>query len=325
MIKLFRTLNPLNVFLLVIIALVFRMGMLLRLPEQLHVEYFEPFGKLLIPVPEHVLSPLGNVLVSMGIVLIQALILNRVVNAHNLLGKPSYLPALLYVTGTSLFLPFQILSPALLCNFLLIWVINKFLGIHKQGGAISGMYDTGMIIGIGTIIYFPFIAMVLTLWLCLMIFRPFSWREWVSGLVGFMTIFFFIGVFYYWNDALDKFYQIWLPLTTRFPTRLNINVYNYLVLIPVIVIMILAGLHLRQRFFRSFVQVRKSFQLLLLMFVVAALSFYLKADHPLYHFILMVPMGAVFMAYYFLNASVRWFYEGMYIVLLASIIYFQFY
>ena len=325
MIKLFRNLNPLNIILLVILAMVLKLGILVNLPEEVHVEYIEPFARLLIDIPlESVFSPVENVVLNSVIILVQALIFNWVVNHHNLLGKPTYLPALLYVTGASLFLPFLILSPALICNFLLIWIIFKFLGIYKHGSALSGMYDAGMIIGVGTIIYFPFIAMVLTLWLCLLIFRPFNWREWVSGVVGFMTIFFFVAVFYYWNDSLDKFYRIWLPLTSSFPTRFNINIYNYLVLIPVIIIMILAGIQLRQKFFRSFVQVRKSFQLLFLTMVVVLLSFYLKADHPMYHFLLAVPMGAVFMAYYFMNATVRWFYESLYLILLGAIIYFQF-
>lgn len=324
MIKLFRNLNPLNIILLVVIALVLRFGILISLPEKLHVEFFEPFAKLLITTPLHdIFSPLQNVLLNVAIVLVQALIFNWVVNHHNLLGKPTYLPALLYVTGSSMLLPFLILSPALICNFLLIWIIYKLLGIYKHGAVLSVMYDTGMIIGIGTIIYFPFIAFSLALWLCLLVFRPFNWREWVAGIVGFMTVFFFIAVFYYWNDSLDKFYQIWLPLTTPFPTRFNIDIYNYLVLVPVIMILILAAIQLRQKFFRSFVQVRKSFQLLFLVLIVALLSFYLKTDHPIYHFVLAVPMGAVFMAYYFLNASIRWFYEGLYLLLLGAIIYFQ--
>ena len=99
--------------------------------------------------------------------------------------------------------------------------------------------------------------------------------------------------------------------------------YDYLVLIPIIPILILAVYQLREKFFRSFVQVRKSFQLLFFIFVAALVSFYLKSDHPIYHFLLCIPPGAVFMAYYFLNAGKRWFYEGLYAVLIFSIIYFQ--
>ena len=324
MINFFRTLNPLNLFLLILVALVLRIGVFVELPASLNFEFIEPFAKLLLPIPlENSFTSEENILIAMVITVIQAVLFNRVINKHNLLGKPSFLPALMYVTASCLLVPFLVLSPALICNFLLIWMIDRFLGIYKQGHAMSVMYDCGIIIGIGTIIYFPFIAMLLTLWICLLIFRAFSWREWVAGLLGFATVFFFIGVFYYWNDSLTKFYNIWLPLTSPFPTKFNIKIYDYLVLIPIVPIVILAVYHLREKFFRSFVQVRKSFQLLFFIFLVAVVSFYLKSDHPIYHFLLCIPAGAVLMAYYFLNASKRWFYEGLYVVLIGSIIYFQ--
>ena len=324
MINFFRTLNPFNLFLLVVLALILRIGTFIETPSNLSFEFIEPFAKLLLPVPlENSLTSEENILAAMVITLIQAVLFNRVINRHNLLGKPSFLPALMYITSSCLLLPFLVLSPALICNFLLIWMIDRCLGIYKHGHAMSVMYDCGIIIGIGTIIYFPFIGMLLTLWICLLIFRAFNWREWIGGLLGFATVFFFIAVFYYWNDSLTKFYNIWLPLTTPFPTKFNINVYDYLVLIPIIPILILAVYQLREKFFRSFVQVRKSFQLLFFIFVAGLVSFYLKSDHPIYHFLLCIPPGAVFMAYYFLNAGKRWFYEGLYAVLIFSIIYFQ--
>lgn len=324
MINLFRTLNPFNLFLLILVALILRIGIFIELPSSLSFEFIEPFAKLLLPIPlENSLTSEENILVAMVITVIQAVLFNRVINKHNLLGKPSFLPALMYVTSACLLVPFLVLNPALISNFLLIWMMDRFLGIYKQGHAMSVMYDCGIIVAIGTIIYFPFIAMLLTLWGCLLIFRAFNWREWSAGLLGFATVFFFIAVFYYWNNSLTKFYNIWLPLTSPFPTKFNINVYDYLVLIPIIPIIILAVFHLREKFFRSYVQIRKSFQLLFLMFIVAVVSFYLKSDHPIYHFLLCIPSGAVFMGYYFLNASKRWFYEGLYIILIGSIIYFQ--
>lgn len=324
MIKIFRTLNPLNLFLLIIFAVILRIGVFIELPSNLRFEFIEPFAKLLIAIPlENLLTTKHNILVTLGITIVQAVLFNRIINKHNLLGKPTFLPALMYVTSSCLLVPFLVLSPALICNFLLIWMIDLFLGIYKQGHAMSVMYDCGMITGIGTIIYFPFIAMLLTLWICLLIFRAFNWREWVVGLLGFATVFFFIAVFYYWNDSLTKFYNIWLPLANPFPTKFDINVYDYLVLIPIIPVLILGIYHLRAKFFRSFVQVRKSFQLLFFIFLVAFISFYLKSDYPIYHFLLCIPAAAVLMAYYFLNASKSWFYEGLFLVLAASIIYFQ--
>lgn len=324
MINQFRSLHPLNLLLLVVYLVLMRIVIFLNLPAELSFEILEPYTKLFINIPKDALSSEANVFFAAVITLVQALIFNRIVNNHNLLAKPSYLPALLYITGTSLFLQFLILSPALICNFLIIVIIDKFLKLSKTGSAMSIMFDVGMIIAVGTLIYFPFILMLVMLWLSLLMYRAFSWREWISGLIGFLTIFIFVAVFYYWNDNINRFIDIWQPLTNKFPNNLQINYDDYLVLIPVGIIMILAALQLRENFFRSFISTRKAFQMLFFMFLVSIFSFYTKKGVTVAHFILCVPPGAVLLAYYFSNAKKRWFYETLFAILVICIQYFLF-
>lgn len=325
MINQFRTSNPINLLLLFAYTFFMRIVIFLNLPDELSFEFLEPYAKFFIQIPlQHSFSPFLNVLVAALLVLVQAVIFNIVVNNHGLLSKPGYLPALLYVTGTSLFMPFLILSPALICNFLLIWLMDKFMKIGKSPNAIMIMFDTGMIIGLGTLIYFPFIVMLLMIWLTLLLYRSFAWQEWLSGLAGFITVFLFLGVFYYWNDNLGMFYKIWLPLTNKFPATFKINYNDYLVLVPVAVMMVLAIIQLRESFFRSFISTRKAFQMLFFMFLCAIVSVYTKPNFRLYHFLLCVPPGAVLLAYYFSNATKRWFYESLFLVLVVAIQYFLF-
>lgn len=325
MINQFRTLNPFNLLLLAAFAILMRLAIFLNMPPQLSFDFVEPYTKLLVNLPSaEDLSPMASVLIAMVLVFIQAILFNRIINNHALLAKPSYLPALLYVTGSSLFLQFLILSPPLICNFLLIWMMDKFLKIGKTTNAMMTMFDIGMIIAVGSLIYFPFIVFLVMLWLSLLLYRSFNWREWVSGIIGFLTIFLFIAVYYYWNDNIGQFYKIWRPLVNRFPSVLLVNFNDYLILIPVGVIIILASLQLRENFFRSFITTRKAFQMLFFMFIVAILSFYTKPDFRVFHFMLSVPAGAVLLAYYFSNAKKRWFYESLFAILVLSIQYFLF-
>jgi len=325
MINQFRSLNPVNLLILAAYTVFMRLAIFLNVPDHLNFEFLEPYAKLFIQIPlSGSLNSITNVFFATVVVFVQAVLFNRVINNHALLAKPSYLPALLYITGSSLFLQFLILSPPLICNFLLIWMIDKFLNISKTPNAMMTMFDAGMIIAIGTLIYFPFIVLLVMLWLSLLLYRSFNWREWISGFIGFLTIFFFIGVFYYWNDNLAQFYKIWQPLVNKFPSVLQINFNDYLVLIPVSVIMILAALQLQENFFRSFISTRKAFQMLFFIFLLAIVSFYTKPDFRVFHFLLGVPPGAVLLAYYFSNAKKRWFYESLFAILVLSIQYFLF-
>ena len=325
MINQFRNLNPINLLILFAYTFFMRMAIFAMLPEQLNFEFLEPYAKFFIHIqPGNSFSSAVNVLIAGILVFIQAILFNRIINNHGLLNKPGYLPAFLYITCASLFMPFLVLSPTLICNFLVIWVMDKSLKIGKSPNAIMIMFDIGMIIAVGTLIYFPFIVMLLLLWLNLLLYRSFSWREWFSGLFGFLTIFFFLAVFYYWSDNIRIFYKIWLPLGNKFPSAFKINYNDYLVLVPVLIMMVLAMIQLRENFFRSFISTRKAFQMLFFMFLLGILGFYTKPDFRLSHFLLCVPPGAVLLAYYFSNASKRWFYESLFLVLVIAIQYFLF-
>lgn len=326
MINQFRTLNPINLLLLFAFTFLMRLAILVDIPPVLNFEFLEPYANffLRIPIDDGSFSSSGNIFIAGILVYIQALIFNRVINNHGLLSKPNYLPALLFITGTSLFMPFLILSPPLICNFLIIWIMDKFLKVGKASHAIMLMFDIGVIIALGTLIYFPFIVMLLMLWLSLLLYRSFNWREWLSGLIGFALVFFFLAVFYYWHDEIKMFYRIWLPLTNKFPSVFTINYNDYLVLVPVVVMMVLAMIQLRENFFHSFISTRKAFQMLFFMFLLAVVSCYTKPSFRLYHFLLCVPPGAVLLAYYFSNATKRWFYETLFLVLVFTIQYFLF-
>jgi hypothetical protein len=326
MISIFRKFNPLNALWLAIVLIVLRLGYVYSAPANIEFTFVETFARNLVPLSyEHFFSPGANIAIAGVLVFIQALLLNLLVNRYNLLSRSTFLPALMYVTVSGLFTPFLVLSAPLICNFLVIWMLFKLFELYKGESAISTTYDLGMIVAIGTLIYFPFIFLFLVIWIALIIFRPFNWREWIAGIIGYATIFFFLAVFYYLHNNFDQFYTIWLPLGTKFPNRINItNYYNYLVLIPVILILALCFIKLRQNFFKSYVQVRKSFQLLFFVFLVGGLSFYVRAQFNLNHFLLCCIPAAVFFAYYFLHATSKWFYETLYLLLFISIIYFQF-
>lgn len=325
MINQFRKLNPINILLLVVFTFFMRLAIFMNKPVQLQFEFLESFAKFFIQTPQtNYFSTTTNLCLAAIITIIQAILFNRVVNKYLLLSKPSFLPALLYIIASSLFLQFLILSPPLICNFLLIWIMDKFLSLAKVQKAMGLMFDVGILIGIGTLIYFPFITFLVMLWLSLLLYRPFNWREWIAGFLGFLTLFFFVAVFYYWNDNLYQFYQIWNPLGNKFPSLLKINLSDYLVLIPVAIVIILAILQLRNNFYRSFIATRKAYQMLFFMLLIALFSFYTKTDFKLFHFLLSVPSGAVLFAYYFSNAKKRWIYESLFVLLVFTVQYFLF-
>lgn len=325
MISLFKNYTPVNIVWLALWLGVLRVCYLMLAPANVEFVFVESFARQLVPLQyEHVLSVQLNMLLAAVVVLVQAVLLNYTVNFYNLLSKPSFLPALLYVTLASLYTPFLTLSPPLICNFLVIWMLHKILAFYKNTDVKANAYDLGMIAALGSIIYFPFIYFIVVVWIAFIIFRPFDWRDWAASIIGYATIFFFLAVFYYLNDHINTFFKIWAPLGTRLPQRISFNYYRYLLLIPLAVMLVLGLFRLQGTFFRSSILVRKTFQLLFFVFIIGGLAFYVKPGFHLEHFLLCAVPLAIFFAFYFLNATVRWFYEPLYLLLVIGIIYFQF-
>ncbi len=324
MINFFKAFNPLNILWLAVLLFLLRVGYTVNAPNNIPFAFTDFFTRLLMPSFQFQVSTQVNVFLAGIIVFAQAMLVNHLVNYFNLLGKPTFLPALMYITVSGLFTPFLVLSPPLICNFLVIWMVFKLFSFYKSTDAKSTVYDLGIIVAIGAIIYPSFVYLFFVIWIALIIFKPFNWREIMAGVIGYITVFFFLGVYYYLNNSLPQLYGAWLPLDTKFPESININYYNYIVLAPVIIILVLCFFSLQQNFFKSYVQVRKSFQLLFFIFLIGGFSFYTKAAFHLNHFLLCTVPVAVFFSYYFVYAKRKWFYETLFALLLIGIVYFQF-
>ncbi len=325
MINQFRNFTPLNLVFLVPLAILLCIVTLVNVPSDVRQSIFEPaILNLIGSSPEQFIFPQANILISAGLTLIQAIYLNQVVNKYNILGRSTFLPALLYVSMASMFTPFLILSPALICNFLLIGMIDKLLSIYYRSDNKTVMYDLGLIIAIGTLFYFPFILMFLMLWISLLIFKPFNWREWITGIMGFATVYCILFTIYFWLGLTSEFYQIWSPIThPSFINDSHFEIYDYLALIIPSIILILFIISLQKSFYKNTIHIRKSFQLLFFIFILSFASFYLNPARQEYHFLLCIPPLAIYMAYYFNYAKIRWVYESLFILMLIGFIYFQ--
>jgi hypothetical protein len=325
MINQFKKFSVVNLVFLFFFLFVLRIGIYTQLPLDTNTGFIEIFSRLLIPFSyESIISPALNVTIAAILVFIQAVLYNRLLNQFNIFGKSTYLPALMYVICSSVFMPFLVLSQPLICNFLLLFVLYKILAAYKNPEDVATMFDLGLVIAIGTLLYFPFVLFMLLIWIALILFRPFNWREWLSPLLGYFTIVFMLGVFYYWNGRLSDFYEIWKPLANVFPFYLRIKLLDFTLLLPLFLVVIMGIFQISKNFFRSAVLVRKSLQLQFFFFLIASISFYLKSDFRINHFLLSIIPISICLTYYFISAKKRWVAESLFFLIISFIIYFQF-
>lgn len=320
----FRNLNPINIVLLVGVGLLLCAAAFIYLPDVDQVLLVEPvISQLWGNDFTTRFSPQLNIFITLGLTVLQALYLNMVINRYNFFPRPNFLVALMYMTLANLTLPFLVLTPILICNFIFIWMLDKLLGIYHRPIVLTDMLDLGIIVGLGSLIYFPFVLFVLAIWFGLYLFRPFSWREWIVPLLGLGVVYFLLWVIYFWNGLFLDVSGLWDATPNPGAYLEDINQYDLLILVPIAFIMILFAVLLSQTIFKQIVYVRKTMLLLFGMLLIGLTAFFMAPEHQAVHFLLLVPSMSIYMAYYFNYAQTKWVYESVFIFLLVMILVFQ--
>lgn len=120
------------------------------------------------------------------------------VNFHfSVFFSKSAFNALIYVIICSSFAINQQFSAVLPAALFFNLSVIKILEMHKKASAISTAFEASFYIAIGSFFYFNTIYFTLLVWIGLIIYRPFFWREWVVVLLGSIAPYLTFFVFYY--------------------------------------------------------------------------------------------------------------------------------
>lgn len=327
MVGLFKRKNPGNAILLLIYALVLKFPIFLypRVPVASPTD-----GYLYSRVLNFLLTVTGSTgivfsLLSFFILFIQASLFNRIANHHKLFPKPNFLPGMAFILVTSLIPSWSFFSAPLLVNLLMIWAWYRMLNLYSTTQPGAAIFNIGILIGICTMLYFPSIVFAVLMLFSLVTMRPFRIREWIIGLIGVTTPYYFLFIFLYlggswnWNIVLPavKFH---LP---ALPSSVWITASIALLVIPFII----GGFFVQNNLNKMLIQVRKSWSLLLLFLMIGAVIIFMNNDAEYTNWMLTALPFAAFhaSAYYFpvqrLFAGIlHWIIFGFVIVLMYTTI-----
>jgi hypothetical protein len=138
--------------------------------------------------------------------------LHLYVNRLNLTDKISCLPTLCYLLLTGGVTAIHVFNPAIPATFFLSIAFIQLM-ISFRSEQLSYAYFTAPVyVAIATFFHCYAYFFMPVVWLCLLFFRPYHWREWVFSLLGFLFPFFwYFGWCYLRYDNLAK----WVELLTQ--------------------------------------------------------------------------------------------------------------
>lgn len=174
--------------------------------------------------------PLISLFASIALLYLQALMLNTVAGLHRLVERNQLIVAAIYVLMMSSQPDMIQPNVMLLVNFLLILMLYVNLQLFGTTEALGSLFDMGFLIGLSSLLYFPAIAFLPFIFVSLLVYQLFRWREWIVPIIGFIAPYLIVVAWYFWFDRLDDKYHFFLSLFDfEIPVYQDLTVKNMLI------------------------------------------------------------------------------------------------
>ena len=328
MLSLFKSNNPIAVAFYIIYIVLFRVIFFFLIPNQTFVfQYREPLSNWLFAVLKNL--PINFAIVSLllaaALCFFQAILVNNIVNENKMLPKKSYLAGGMFIIFASFFKETLFLTPETLALTFLMLCTSRIFTLIKKEKMYGNIFDTGFLIGLATLFYFPSILFIVFVYFGMASVRPFVLREWVAAFLGFINPFFLVFTYYFWNDRTA---EMFLAIPNIHPEGWLIGI-NLLssdkVLIGGLVVATITSLVLIPgALYSSLIQVRKFANLLIVFIVLAGITFLLQQQIHLSHFVLFgLPLGII-VSMVLMQIKRNAFAEVIHLILILLILAMQF-
>ncbi len=197
----------------------------------------------------------------------QAILINRICIRQKLLPRPNFLPGMAFLLISTFFMEWNHFSAPLLVNTLLVLIFHRMANFYNAYHPASAIFNTGLLMGLVSLLYQPAVVYILLIPIALFIMRPFRIREWVIGILGITTPYYFLAlepiITGRWN------WKYLLPsIAVDFPAMPDSILATASVALLVIPF-IIGGYYVQVNLNKMLIQIRKSWSLLLLFLIIS--------------------------------------------------------
>lgn len=265
-------------------------------------------------------------LITILLVVLQAFLLVQFNKMHILINYRTYLPAFFYVVISCSFIQLQRLNPVIIGTIFIFAAINFMFSTYRTEYALNKIYLAGFFVSIASLFWGPFTIFVLIIWISLSILRPFIGREWLVGLLGFLTPYLFVFVYYF--VFLDK--SELLRLIDNYSENLNLIKtfyslhFSYYIFYGFLFLIIIAASYVViVDFQKKKIKSRKYFEINWWLFLFS-MGLFLLFKNVTYEviYILSIPVSFL-LTDYFYTVKRNWVLNSIILIFIGSLVYIQ--
>ncbi len=255
----------------------------------------------------------------------EAFMLYFIFEKHDILTGRTYLPSVVYITLMSCAPLLTSFHPILLANFFLIWALDPLISLYRNDEAYPLVFNISLLFGLASMCYLPTIILFPIIWIGLFIFHPFNFREWIISLIGISIPFWFLFVYYFWNNELeDAWYKSVLYPLMHSPRPKPIKNETIYLVISLLLLSALSTSKVLEHLGSTSVKTSKVMSFLFWFIVFGFLSSFLIPTWTIRDFTFMSIPLAVFIGNYLNLARAKWLAELLFGFLLFALLFLRF-
>lgn len=265
--------------------------------------------------------PLISTIFSFLLLVLQAFLLNQVLEYHRITERNQLVVAAIYLLLMSsagiLVRPNQML----ILNFLLIVLLNILFKLFDKPEAYSLAFDAGLVAGVASLIYSPMVYLLIFIWGSFVIYQIFTWREWVISFIGMLMPYVIVVNWFFvkgqLNEVVNDFYKQFITIPV-FGFKLD---YYAIFIWGITTIIVFTGLgKVLKRSTEGTIEIRKKFRVLVFFFFISSVSLvYSGVNFSLHLAQAVIPVTAFLAAH--LSQSKKIFYHELLFALLLLAIF----
>lgn len=237
----------------------------------------------------------GFTFLAQGILFVQALSINSMVNHYRVFPKTTYFPAMCFLLFSSFMPGWNYFSAPLIAGLGMVWVCSRLIRLYITQSAREEVFNIGLAIGLLAMIYLPCMLFLLLLWAALLINRPFRIVEWIIAILGILCPFYFMAVLFFLTGRWPLLMTERLLPVFDIP-RFTQNYRQWIALGMLLLPLLYGAFRVQQHFFKLLIQIRKIWLLLGVYFFVVLLLSFTESHFSLDSWILLLLPAAIYQA-----------------------------
>ena len=277
--------------------------------------WYSSFGNGIIQVPANfdtgvyhfiysLISPYPVIISFIAILLVslQAIVINFLLIRNNLSLRNNLLPAYIFILLTGSTHTLTQLSAPLIASLFILLGIAELLSMFELKDPFTECFNASFFFTVASFFYFPAIFFFLLIWICYLIYRVISWREWIISLIGFFAACLFVWFYCFWNN---QEMAIWNSIKQFFSYpehfRFQLSRSGYIIW-GIIALVFLGSLsNLMNHINEKVIAIRRKYWVIIFMFLIAILSFLYANQQFRYHIIFFTIPATIIINYALLN------------------------